>query len=426
MINKITLELPKPHSGQKKIINEAARFNAVNCGRRFGKTTLGQNLLTEESLQGHPVAWFSPSYKDLTEVWKFIKNTLYPVLKSKNEQIKQLELLTGGIIDFWSLDNPDSGRGRKYKRIIVDEVAKIRDFNRILRQTLRPTLTDLKGDGFFFSTPKGRDNDWFDVCEGAKSKEGWKLFKMPTSSNPYIDMDELAEIERTTPPLDFAQEYNAEFVDFQELMFFYEYSDGKHLSNKFIDLNPYDILDISFDFNIHPTTAILGQKIDGWGCFVYKVIQSTGTYNLCQELLPFIDHPGGIEVTGDFSGNTGNSAAGTLAGGVYNTDFEIIKKELWLSDQQLIRTKEANKKHEYSKRICNHFLFRVPFWINPTGCDPLPHDLRTGRPTTSGKLLKDRQHHCQDAGDSWRYLINKWFPAGYEDINNFAWHFAAE
>ena len=50
-----------------------------------------------------------------------------PVTKRKDEQVKQIELVTGGKVDFWSLEEPDSGRGRKYKVAVVDEARDSKD-----------------------------------------------------------------------------------------------------------------------------------------------------------------------------------------------------------------------------------------------------------------------------------------------------------
>ena len=41
---------------------------------------------------------------------------VYPVTKRKDEQVKQIELITGGKVDFWSLEEPDSGGGKVSKR----------------------------------------------------------------------------------------------------------------------------------------------------------------------------------------------------------------------------------------------------------------------------------------------------------------------
>jgi len=36
-----TLTLPKPHAGQQQVIDGSKRFNVLCCGRRWGKTELG-------------------------------------------------------------------------------------------------------------------------------------------------------------------------------------------------------------------------------------------------------------------------------------------------------------------------------------------------------------------------------------------------
>jgi hypothetical protein len=49
------------------------------------------------------------------------------------------------VIEFWSLDSPDSGRGRKYAVVVVDEAAMIPELEAAWQQSIRPTLTDLQG-----------------------------------------------------------------------------------------------------------------------------------------------------------------------------------------------------------------------------------------------------------------------------------------
>src|SRR3954469_6633373 len=110
----IRLILPKPHSGQQKILRAKKRFNVVDCGRRFGKTLIGTSLELEPALEGYPVGWFAPSYKYLIEVWREVIRLLRPVISEKNAQEKRVQLVTGGVIDFWSLEDPDAGRSRKY------------------------------------------------------------------------------------------------------------------------------------------------------------------------------------------------------------------------------------------------------------------------------------------------------------------------
>ena len=81
-------------------------------------------------------------------------------------------------------------------------------------EAIRPTLTDYKGDGYFFSTPKGR-NDFHAMYERARLDETYASFRMPTSVNPYIAQDEIDAAQRELPTVVFNQEYLAEFVDVQ-------------------------------------------------------------------------------------------------------------------------------------------------------------------------------------------------------------------
>jgi phage terminase large subunit-like protein len=123
--NTLTLTLPRPHSAQRAIKAEARRFNVVCCGRRFGKTILGEDVLIGPALEGKPVAWFSPTYKMLAEVWRDLRRVLAPVTRRVSMQEHRLELVTGGLVECWSLDSPDVARGRKYARVVVDEAAMI-------------------------------------------------------------------------------------------------------------------------------------------------------------------------------------------------------------------------------------------------------------------------------------------------------------
>ena len=210
----LTLTLPRPHEAQARIIAEAARFNVVNCGRRFGKTLLGINRAITPDVMGLPVGWFSPTYKDMLEVWREAAATLRPVISRRNIQERRIELITGGVIEFWSLDNPDAGRGRKYARIIVDEAAKVANLLDIWHLALRPTLADYEGGAWFLSTPRGRNGFWRMYQWGQDAgRPEWASWQMPTTSNPFIADAEIEAMREEMPDARFQQEIMARFVD---------------------------------------------------------------------------------------------------------------------------------------------------------------------------------------------------------------------
>lgn len=212
--NTRTLILPRPHSAQRQILNEASRFNAASLGRRTGKTTLAVNLLIEGSLPGFPVAYFAPTYKMLSDVWRTTNRLIAPVLTGISVQDRRFDVLGGGVIDFWSLDQPDAARGRKYKRVVIDEAAMVHDLGEAYQAVIRPTLTDLLGDAWFFSTPRGRNFFWQLFQYGQdSSRDDWASWQMPTSANPYIAASEIEAARSELPERTFAQEYLASFIE---------------------------------------------------------------------------------------------------------------------------------------------------------------------------------------------------------------------
>jgi predicted phage terminase large subunit-like protein len=202
------------HDSQLNVYNNRRRFNVVNCGRRWGKTVLAEAVLGANITTGDPAAYFAPTYKMLMDVWRTIKRDFADVIDDTNESEKRITYINGGQLDFWSLDNYDAVRGRKYRRIVIDEAAMVTNLEEAWTMAIRPTLADFKGDAWFFSTPKGR-NYFHTLSERARTDETWSYFQLPTSANPHIDGTEIDAAQRELPNIVFQQEFLAEFIDVQ-------------------------------------------------------------------------------------------------------------------------------------------------------------------------------------------------------------------
>lgn len=164
------------------------------------------------ALHGEPVAWFSPTYRMLSEVWRDATRRLHAVIERSNAQEHRLALVTGGVIDMWSLDSPDVARGRKYVRAIIDEAAMVPVLQDAWEQVIRSTLADYRGDAWFLSTPRGF-NHFHDLYQMGQNPDlpEWASWRMPTHSNPHIPADELAALERELPSRVYRQEILALF-----------------------------------------------------------------------------------------------------------------------------------------------------------------------------------------------------------------------
>lgn len=206
--------MPRPHPGQKDILRETNRFNVVACGRRFGKTILGTHRFARAVLEGKPAGWFAPTYKYLTDVWRASERILKPGIKVLSKQERRIELINGGVAEFWSLEDKDAGRGRKYALAVIDEAAAVKDLGEIFNEAIRPTLTDLRGGADFLSTPKGMNFFWHCFARGTDlSEREWSSWCKPTIDNPYIAPSEVEAARTQLPDRVFRQEYLAEFIE---------------------------------------------------------------------------------------------------------------------------------------------------------------------------------------------------------------------
>lgn len=158
-----------------------------------------------------PVGWFAPSYRMLSDNYRQLNDLLAPVVVRRRNN-ERLDFMGGGYIDFWSLENPDRARGRKYRHIIINEAAMVDGLSDAWSMVLRPMLADLKGGADFASTPKGL-NAFYNLYQLCADDKDWASFYYTTYDNPFIDPAEIDELKRTLPERVYQQEIMAEFVE---------------------------------------------------------------------------------------------------------------------------------------------------------------------------------------------------------------------
>lgn len=203
--------LPKLHRAQIRIKNERKRHNVINCGRRFGKNILLQDLAVEGALHNRrPVGWGAPVYKQMMDDYRALENTLAPAIIAKSKTEMRFELMGGGSIEFHSLDKPDNIRGKRYARFIVNEAAFVPDLLEVRNFVITPTLIDFTGDDYYSGTPKGM-NGFYNLYN--QTGEDWQKWHMTSYSNPHIPAKELDALKSTMHERAFAQEIMAEFIE---------------------------------------------------------------------------------------------------------------------------------------------------------------------------------------------------------------------
>ena len=195
-------------------------------------------------MQGEECAWFAPQHM----TW--IGGLFGTDANASPDSGRKLEgasrhppLRIGGRLDFWSLENPIAGRGRRYRRIVIDEAAFTKDGDNrsddammaVWEKGIKPTLFDYGGEALVCSNSAGKnpDNFFYNIC--TDPQYGFHEFHATTLDNPLLPkraQNESLEdwgarrarfhedLRKDNDPLVYAQEYMAEFVDWSGAAFF--------------------------------------------------------------------------------------------------------------------------------------------------------------------------------------------------------------
>ncbi len=207
---KKIVTLPKLHDAQRQVKRERQRRNVMDMGRRWGKNVLLQDMAAETALDGGAVGWGAPVYKQTLDDFRSLANILAPVIKRRSISELRLDLVTGGVIEFWSLDKPDSIRGKRYRRFIVNEAGFVADLVDIRNFIIMPTLIDYQGDEYYSGTPKGM-NGFYQLFN--TQGDDWQKWQMSSYANPYIPASELDALKETMTERAFQQEIMAQFLE---------------------------------------------------------------------------------------------------------------------------------------------------------------------------------------------------------------------
>jgi hypothetical protein len=237
--------LPQMHSGQLKAFRALRphRFKALRCGRRFGKTEFAKAWIAQGLLLGEDCAWFAPQHTTWSEVYMDLTEMLAPIVTASSRTPPVIRLSTGGRLDFWSLESSIPGRGRGYRRIVIDEAAFTKDGDNhdddsmmaLWEKGIKPTLYDDGGHALVCSNSAGKnpDNFFYNICNDPSY--GFQEYHATTMENPLLPKRAAkesveawlerqaqfrADLVKDNDPLVYSQEYMAEFVDWSGAAFF--------------------------------------------------------------------------------------------------------------------------------------------------------------------------------------------------------------
>jgi hypothetical protein len=266
----------------------------------------------------------------------------------------------------------------------------------IIMANVNPTLGWPKKKIFERYTKNTLPADWKYVP--AKISDNPKLFNDANyMHNVTMHLDELTKKRM----LD--RDWNAFAVDKPYL---YNFSINSHVKPRDeFRPNRHLPLTVSFDFNVEPMTAKVGQKVNmmtGW-IFDEFEIGTGSTEEMCDLIIAkYPQWTNNFNVTGDASGR----ARTAITQGNLN-HYRVIKAKFDLKDADLL-VPNVNPAHKDSRVLGNSLLQHAQFYITDN-CEKTIADCVYARVDEFGELVKTKdegRHHF----DNYRYMYHAWYP----------------
>jgi Terminase large subunit, T4likevirus-type, N-terminal len=184
----------------------------LNCYRQWGKSTTTAILALHTALYQAPalIVLISPSQPQSTELFKKIQgfwSQLDGAPKASQETLTRMQLSNGSrIISLPGSEKTTRGYSAA-KLVCMDEASRCDDD---LLTAVRPMLATTNGRFIALSTPAGKRGWWYEAWSRG---EGWERIEVKARDCPRISKEFLTEELSALGPMQFAQEYECEFID---------------------------------------------------------------------------------------------------------------------------------------------------------------------------------------------------------------------
>lgn len=211
---KAKLQLYTPTLEQLSIHSDESKFRIIAAGRRWGKNWFAQNDMAYKAWTNplSMVWWCSPVYRQAKRDYRRFKSFFKPVINKFWDSELRIELKNDTFIEFHGLEEPENIEGEGLDFLYVDEAGLVKD--NAIYNSLLPMLMDRKGKALFFGKPKGKGN-WFYkfYTLGKNDNKIYKSYQYTIFDNPFVNPEDVRQIQNVTPDRIFKQEYLAQFLN---------------------------------------------------------------------------------------------------------------------------------------------------------------------------------------------------------------------
>lgn len=208
----------KPRAWQEKFHSTRTHYSVLAVCRRAGKTKAAlMDLIAsamEFKLDRGLFAYIAPLRTQAKQIaWAELKATLRSVIIDGLCTVAESELSVtfwnGAVIKLFGADDPDSLRGFRFDRVVMDEVAQMKADT--WPEVVMPACQDRLAPVLWIGTPKGVDA-FSEVYYRALRLEGkWSANRLTIYDIDLFSKEQIKEIRDSMSPKAFAREFLCDF-----------------------------------------------------------------------------------------------------------------------------------------------------------------------------------------------------------------------
>lgn len=208
------LQLPVMTRAQEAISKCQSRFVCVAGGETSGMTTLALDAALMHpaagAMYGHEVAYIAKDKGALTLARRKMIRQVERVMSFDGAKKNRVTLITGGHVDFFSVEQGLDTLGQ-YRLVVWDDAHAVDDADDIWEDVVRLAVAKLCGYGWVFGRSSGATAGFYRLFSGAQEADGWGRFVLPTSQNRHFPAEALEKARGSMSDGMFRLRFEGEF-----------------------------------------------------------------------------------------------------------------------------------------------------------------------------------------------------------------------
>ena len=254
-----------PHPGQqpvfytldekKDIVNNIVMVLGRRCGKSISTSVIA---VRELAVPYSSTILLTPTFNNAKIIF--------------NEVLKNIQKIK---LPIKSINRGSFRFGSYNSLIIVDETQSVPDILEIMNQMLVPTLLDygtrpsgiLYGKQIYLGTPRGQENQLYDLYCNQDTFPNWKSFNAPSTSNPTLPTSYFSQMRLELGEMIYRQEILAEFFGADDNVFWAFNKDINTYQPGTFTFNPYMAVVSGIDIGFRDSTAQLWAYRDSAGSY---------------------------------------------------------------------------------------------------------------------------------------------------------------